>query len=78
MARDQAGNTRSGDLVERREEFIDLRRGGVGDKDDVLVVDGKLLREGVRFPVAKVEAAYDPARLRFVSRGRPADRVRER
>src|SRR5580704_19420652 len=52
----QAGHDWTRDLIERGEEFVDLRSRGIGDKDDVLVVDRELLRERVGFAVAEIEA----------------------
>src|ERR1700758_4465781 len=39
----QTGHDRTGDLIERGKEFVDLRGRRIGDKDDVLVMDREFL-----------------------------------
>src|SRR5215471_1461261 len=81
MARHEAGDDGPGDLIERREEFVDLRRGGVGDKNHVLVVHRELLREQIGFAVPEVETVDDrrdalSRRGRYRLTERPDDGVR--
>src|SRR5215471_9883937 len=59
MASNNTGNKRSGNGVEQGEEFIDLRRRGVCDKDHVFVSDRKLLCEQVGLAVPEIEPVDD-------------------
>src|SRR5580704_17920403 len=58
-ADEKAAFDRSDHFRQHLDEFVDAAAGRVRDKDDVLVLDRKLLRQQVGFGVPQVEAVDD-------------------
>src|SRR5262249_24539660 len=56
---DNSGDHRTSDRVQQREELLQLVEPGIGDVDDIFVLDGKALCEKIRVGVAEIEAVDD-------------------
>jgi hypothetical protein len=59
LAYQQTGYDRSCDITEYRSKFVGLHGRGVGNKDDVLILDREFLSRQVRFAVPQVKTIND-------------------
>lgn len=78
LAYQETGYERSGDITEYRSEFVGSHGRGVGNKDDVLILDWEFLSQQVRFAVPQIKTDKRSAKPCSSFRRLSADRAHVR